>query len=67
MCLRGKKFHSDLPTSTPATAELSERNVIICPVVRTHFLKNNTEPTLGPFPKMKNERKCTICILSRCI
>lgn len=61
MCLRRKKFHPDQPTSTLATAGLSERNVIIRPVVRTHL--NNTEPTLGQFPKMKNDHKCTIYIL----
>lgn len=61
MCLRGKNEVSS--RSTLATAGLSERNVIKCPVVRTHFLKNNIEPTLEQFSKMKNEQKCTICIL----
>lgn len=39
--LEGKKikFHPDQPTSTPATAGLSERNAIRCPVAGTHFLK----------------------------
>lgn len=64
MCLRGKKkFHPNQPTSTLATARLLERNVIKCPAVRTQLLKNNTEPTLGQFSKMKNQCKSTICVL----
>lgn len=67
-CARGKKkkkgkFHPDLPTSTLATAGLSERNVIRCPEIRTYFSKTNIVPTPGQFSKMKNEHKCTICIL----
>lgn len=57
------KFNPGQPTSTLTTAGLLERSVIRYPVVRTRLLKENAEPTLGQFSKMKNERKSTICIL----
>lgn len=57
------KFHPGQPTSTLTTAGLLERSVIRYPVVRTRLLKNNAEPTLGQFSKMKNEHKSTICVL----